>query len=339
MSMGGMGGVVGSYNFRSGVNIEDWAGGRGFQAGGYAPAPFPSPYHTNEVQYFTITNLSANATDFGNLSSGKQAPVGISQKSRLLMCGGRPWNSGAVKTVDRFNPDSHSNATGWGDLYQGVAFNGGNSNGTRGVIMSGNGNPSTGGSTYLQIQYMTILTDASGADFGDMNNTTGQGCQGYAKAGIQGNDTRSVIAGGEAGATSGFDVGIGYVTTATTGNAVAFGDLNYKLFYAGGCSNATRAMFFGNATPNNEEKCQYITVATTGNATTFADMPTSGWSNVSANACASNGSGDIGISMGNSAPYASECCSKTISTTANAVNFGNLIRDMGYGSQGAAGGS
>ena len=337
IGLGGGATSLGMYN--SGVGIEDWAGSRGFIGGGYAPST-PSPYHLNNIQYVTFSSLG-NASDFGDLSEPSQAPIGISQKTRVLHAGGRPPSPtpGPRTEVDSINPDSNANATDWGDLVagRGVMAVGGNSNGTRGLIISGSGSPSP---RLDNMQYLTILTGNQAYNFGDMNNSSNQTAARWGGGGIQGNETRSIAAGGESGSSSPWTgKGICYVTTATTGNAQGFGDLAYTVHYGGGCANATRGVWFGSADGSNEEKCQYITVDTTGDATDFADMPTQSWYNVSSNAMASNGSGDIGVSMGNAGPYASECCSKAISTTANATNFGHLAYDAGYGSQGAAGGS
>ena len=331
----GLGGGAASLGRYGGIKIEDWAGTRGFIGGGYAPTS-PSPYHLNNIQYVTFTSLG-NASDFGDLTAAMQAPIGLSQKTRVLHAGGRPQGSPSRTNVDKITPDTNANATDWGDLIEGTMAVGGNSNGTRGLVMSGSGSPSP---VKLMIEYLTILTGTNAQDFGDMNNSSNQTAARWGGAGIQGNDTRSIAAGGEYGGSSPFNgKGMCYVTTATTGNATGFGDLAYSNHYGGGCANATRGVWYGSADPSNKEKCQYITVDTTGNATDFADMPVQSWSNVSSNAMASNGTGDIGISMGNAGPYASECCSKAISTTANATNFGHLAYDAGYGSQGAAGGS
>ena len=60
-----------------------------------------------------------------------------------------------------------------------------------------------------------------------------------------------------------------YVTIATTGNAIDFGDLTVTTFGPAGTSNATRAIFGGGDGGNT---IGYITIASTGNATDFGDL-------------------------------------------------------------------
>jgi hypothetical protein len=65
---------------------------------------------------------------------------------------------------------------------------------------------------------------------------------------------------------------IQYLTIASTGNTIDFGDLlglNYNL---SGCSSATRAIFGGGNTGSRINVIQYCTISSTGNAIDFGDL-------------------------------------------------------------------
>ena len=77
MSMSGMGGVVGSYNFRSAA-----AGARGVWAGGTPVGP---------TMDFVDISTTGNALSFGNLSQSRSNTGGCSNGTRgLFMGGGNP---------------------------------------------------------------------------------------------------------------------------------------------------------------------------------------------------------------------------------------------------------
>ena len=67
--------------------------------------------------------------------------------------------------------------------------------------------------------------------------------------------------------------GIEYITMATKGNGVRFGDLNYSNRQeGGGASSSTRGLFMGGYSPSSTNIIDYITIATEGNATDFGDL-------------------------------------------------------------------
>ena len=81
------------------------------------------------------------------------------------------------------------------------------------------------------------------------------------------NATRGLTGGGE---TSGgaSDV-IDYVTIASTGNALDFGNLLSAKFKVGGAAGATRGLF------GKDAVIQYVTFSSTGNALDFGDLTAS----------------------------------------------------------------
>jgi len=80
--------------------------------------------------------------------------------------------------------------------------------------------------------------------------------------------TRGCIGGGHDG--SGYVNHIDYITIATTGNAIDFGDLTGARGGVAGVDDSSRGCFAGNEGGSNI--IDYITVATIGNATDFGDM-------------------------------------------------------------------
>jgi hypothetical protein len=66
---------------------------------------------------------------------------------------------------------------------------------------------------------------------------------------------------------------ISYVTIATTGNAVDFGDLTVARRYLGAAASSLRGVFAGGYNgSDNTNVIDYITIASTGNATDFGDL-------------------------------------------------------------------
>jgi hypothetical protein len=81
--------------------------------------------------------------------------------------------------------------------------------------------------------------------------------------------TRGVMAGGTP--NPGINV-IDYVTIASTGNALDFGDLTLARQAVIGTSNGSRGLFAGGFTPTQVNTIDYVTIASTGNALDFGDL-------------------------------------------------------------------
>ena len=76
---------------------------------------------------------------------------------------------------------------------------------------------------------------------------------------------------------------IQYVTIATFGNAIEFGDLTVTRGRAGGASNSIRGVWAGgyqNPGSVSQNTIDYITLATAGNAQDFGDLTESGYESV-----------------------------------------------------------
>lgn len=132
---------------------------------------------------------------------------------------------------------------------------------------------------------------------------------------------------------------IQYITIASTGNSIDFGDI----IIAGGqsegqggqgCSNGSRGILFGGGYPAHDI-IQYVTISTPGNATDFGDMIQNNYNG----GALSNGprgvhGGGAGIdSTVDIIEYI------TIDTTGNSTDFGDLINAAGAGLAGFCDGS
>jgi hypothetical protein len=116
------------------------------------------------------------------------------------------------------------NAVNFGFLINFVQEGAGCSSSTRGLICGGNG-------PINSIEYVTIATTGNSLDFGDLTVAR-------SLLAATSSSTRGVIGGGTTtGGSSGSSNTIDYVTIATTGNAVDFGDITQARYGLAACSN------------------------------------------------------------------------------------------------------
>ena len=81
-----------------------------------------------------------------------------------------------------------------------------------------------------------------------------------------------------------------YVTIATLGNALDFGDLTVaRMTRSSGCASPTRGCALGGYTPGKSDVIDYIQISTLGNAVDFGNMIAA----IAANGCCSNGHGGL----------------------------------------------
>ena len=170
------------------------------------------------------------------------------------------------------------------------------------------------------IDYITITTAGNAIDFGDLTETRGP-------AGAGSSRTRGLFCGGDINPsplkTSNV---VDYITIASTGNAVDYGDLTVKGGHGAACmTNQTRLVLAGRNTqdpsnhPGNDlNNIDYTTIATTGSFIDFGDIdkPLYGISGCS------NGIRGI-ISNGDEGPaYENTIKFITIPTVGSSTDFG-----------------
>lgn len=292
--------------------------------------------------YAVATGIPASGTISISQFYGKSSIAG-----RGVFAGGSTPNPApaqwtAYNTMDYVTISTAGNATDFGDLASGLFDVGSCSSTTRGLFAGGlQTSPSV--SYYSGIYYITLATTGNTSVFGALSTfkTRVAGCS---------SPTRGVFAGGYSfvfPATSGTTYNtIEYVTIATLGNAIDFGDLTaIKEYGDGACSSPTRGVFIGGAVFNSSpliyyNTIDYITIATTGNAVNFGTVSSNHDSATSACSSPTRGlfAGGVFVATAADAPlvpgssYFSPTTSEyiTIATTGNSTNFGNLNRYAEY---------
>jgi hypothetical protein len=130
------------------------------------------------------------------------------------------------------------------------------------------GGATTGGGGTNVIDYITIQSTGNATDFGDLTNTRAASCGASSQ-------TRLVSCSGDVGAPSYTQTNVlDYVTIASAGNAIDFGDdFSASAGTSGSASNNTRGLFAGGYAPSrNTNTIRFITIASIGNTTDFGDL-------------------------------------------------------------------
>ena len=262
---------------------------------------------TNVISYITITS-TGNATDFGDLTEGRQSIGSLSNATRGLWVGGylSSLSSGRKDTIDYVTISTAGNATDFGNLQSAKAWTDGAScNGTIGIVAGG-----YSGSNSNEIDKIIPATTGNATDFGDVT-TALYGATSFADA------TRGVIAGGY---TSQSDVTTEYITYATTGNTTDFGDLTVGAYELGSVSDTTRGVVAGGRGNSGiTNVMQYFTTQTTGNATDFGDLTVARTLSGMSHSTYGVFSHGFGSSDNNVMDYI------TVQTLGNATDFGDYV--------------
>jgi len=230
-------------------------GGKAFRAGSGSGGTI--------IETFNIaTGGTASDTGF-DLSTGIHAAAAAGSRTRAIQAGGRssagaPWAQ--VNNIQYFEMASLSNSIDFGDMTSASGRHDAHSNQTRMITGGGQSNNDL-------MNYITIATTGNATDFGNL--TVGR--EGTSAAG---SPTRAIWAGGNTNPGTETSVNtVDYVTIATTGNALDFGDLTSNRYFCGGMCNSVRAAWAqGYIVPSGAQKTiDYVTIASTGNAQDFGD--------------------------------------------------------------------
>jgi hypothetical protein len=290
------------------------------------------------IDYINIAS-TGNATDFGNLLSGRNYPAGCSNGSsdRGVSAGGYDGTTSpltAKNVIEYVTISSAGNSTDFGDLTHERYGHGATSNlaDDRGVFISGNYvSPSQ---RTNEIDYITISSTGNGTDFGDYSPLVTQG-----SSTSNGSNDRGVHLGGYTEVPSGNDNtnAISYITITSLGNSSDFGDLLAKGRNGDAFSNSTseRGLYCGG--PRGDigsdpisNVIEYITINSAGNTTDFGDLVAASDSTEAI----SSGTDDRGVvhiggtgagTKLNTLEYV------TISSTGNSADFGDLTVGRHYG--------
>ena len=276
-----------------------WYGDRGVMAGGY------QTNYVNVIEYVTITS-AGNAIDFGDLTqTSRSNESAVSNGSRGVFA--NLYNGGASNVIDYITIASTGNATDFGDAYYSTINIYAVSDGVKGYIAGGN-------SAGIDISTITIATTGNAVDWGgDVPYST------YRAGAATGSSTRGLFMGG-LDAVPNYLTNIYYITYASVGNMVSFGDLSTGVYYNNSTGSDTRALSIGGtSTGGYVQAIEYITIATTGNAVSFGNLQagSSIGGATSNNVTGIYAGGYDGVQKNGIQQF-------TISTTGNTTTFGNL---------------
>lgn len=169
------------------------------------------------------------------------------------------------------------------------------------------------------IDYVTIASTGNATTFGVLT------VNGRSDLGGASNETRGLFfAGYNAQTGPGFVNVIDYITIASTGNAIDFGDTASTVAGLAACSSTTRAVYAGGYQGGSPfTAIGYVTIASTGNAISFGNLAT-GVVFLSSCSNATTGLFAGGWTSTGNTSGTSTIQSITIASTGNASSFGNL---------------
>ena len=280
--------------------------GRGLFGGG-------DPGNVNTINYITIASMG-NAFDFGDLSESRLGAGSAASTTRAVFAGG--YGGGNKDTIDFVTVATTGNAVSFGELFGADRHEiAGASSSTRALFAGGSKSASPNHSD--EIDYVTIASLGDAQDFGNLT---------VARRNVTGfmSPTRAVFCGGRTNTPSPStqQEEMDYVTIATTGNALDFGDLTVARGRMGSVCSSTRGVVGGGeGSPADSNVIDYVTIASLGDAQDFGDMITA--SDGASGGCSNSMRGVFG---GHNVPGGVNTMEYiTISSSGNSQDFGDLL--------------
>ena len=233
--------------------------GRGIYCGGTTTGS----NHISNIEFIEIAT-QGNAQNFGDLSvsrDGSSRGTTSSAIRGLSMAGYISPSPGASDVIDYLTIASEGKSIDFGNSSQARGWGAGMSSSTRGITAGGY---NSGGVN--TIDYVEIMTLGDALDFGDLpavkESTVGMA-----------SPTRGIIGTGMLGGTT--TTTTEYLTIASKGNAVVFGDAD-AIRGLGAAANTTRGLFAGGKGPDQQNLniIYKITIASTGSQTEFGTLAT-----------------------------------------------------------------
>ena len=299
------------------TEIRGAGSGRGIHAGG-SNSP-SAPNGTDVADYFTIAT-TGNAVDFGNLSVARYNPAACSSSTRGIFAGGQGSPGTLSNVMAYFLISSGGGAIDFGDVTEVIQATTLTSNSTRGVMMGGqNPNGDYTNTRIRAIRFIEMATTGDTNDFGELSVLWQTGGSGLSSP------TRSFIPGGQIGTgpaigDKAFTSDIDFVTFASGGNSVKFGELNFTGgYYQASATSTTRGVIGAGANPSVSTTISYITMASEGNALDFGDRTVARFGD------GATSNKIRGVFSGGGAPTSVNTRDDvTIASTGNATDFGDL---------------
>ena len=237
---------------------------RGVAAVGFSPIA-----HYNTIDIITMSS-TGDGTDFGDLTSNREGPMGLSNATRGIAASG--WSRGgpglSQTTIDYVTIASAGNALDYGDMAAGSNYGAGAASPTRGILLGGN-NESPLAGMKSRIEFITIPTLGNGQDFGDLSQNH------FFNINAASNSIRALAWGGTYPDTSTGTNIIEFITIATRGNGVDFGDTTRAVNAAQATASSTRSVCYG-GNGGGDNIVEYVNIMTQGNAIDFGDTLSGG---------------------------------------------------------------
>ena len=284
---------------------------------------------SNVIDYITIQSMG-NATDFGDTSGNRNSGAGLSSSTKAIV-GGGVNNGSQTNIIESVTIASTGDVTDFGDLLTVNKFLSAGCSGQASVQpnilpslpSSGNTGLMTG-ATDSFIESIDIATLGNSVAFGDISYTYSNGSYGGASS-----STRMCVAGGY---TSAPENSIDLTTFATRGLGVDFGNLTVARQTVGN-SNSTRGLFAGGQPASGyTDVIDYITIASAADATDFGDLVEALMiPGVSGSPTRMLFSGGRKASGSGTSGYSNQIGYRTISSTGNTIDFGDLLETNGFG--------
>ena len=249
---------------------------RGLFFGGRRPGGGTDNVHT-AIQYVTISS-TGNSFFFGDLNFRPVISSGASNNIRGIFAGGynsiSPYSGpqgvgSGLLNIDYVTISSLGNSSSFGELTVGRRTHGSVSSPTRGLFAGGRSFSSPATLTRVNvIDYVEIASTGNAMDFGDLmaNNDAFYGNAGNSS-------TRGIFCSGEGTGPGGQDNELTYITMASKGDAIDFGNSIDTTAGSGGSgtSNQIRGVYRP-ASGNTDAALETTLIATLGNSTSFGDL-------------------------------------------------------------------
>ena len=298
-------------NVTNNITIDNGSGG-----------PFGSL--TGEIKITGETTVSSGST----VEVGKTKTLTVTDRFAVPLGETNNRDAAPEAGTTRFNQDY-----GTLEFFDGVSWKTVNSyaryhsGGAGRAVFAGGYTPTSGsaGDFASVMDYVNISTKGNAVNFGEMHAGTYAAPFGFSSA------TRGVFGGGYKDATASADNNdVAYITIASQGNTIDFGDLNHNENWGkAAASSSTRGLAMGGFGSNNV--VDYVEINTTGNFLDFGDLTTAGFGAAGMGSptralCVGAGQGSGGDTID----------SLTIASLGNAVEFGKMDAASGLYSSGGS---
>ena len=215
-----------------------------------------------------------------------------------------------VNDIDFVTIPTFGNAQDFGDM-SGVSYTYGTTSSKVRGFCAGGSNPHAD-----VIDFITFSSTGNATDTGNLTQAR------YQLAGGVNDSTRSIFGGGDHyGSPNAHYNILDYITSATGGDAVDFGDLAGGSKRMCACmSSSTRGIFAGgNPGPASTNVIEYITISTTGNSEDFGDI--SSYNLKEGRGCSNS---TRGLLAGGYSPNVNTIEYITMATFGNGIDFGDM---------------